>query len=54
MSNLLFNIRFGCWFLQITDSYDFSWTYSDYHEKERQFDPDWEWFALYCAFGKSI
>lgn len=32
MSNLRINIRLLMWHFQVTDNWNFSWTYNDYHK----------------------
>jgi hypothetical protein len=49
MSNLLFNIRFGCRHFQISRNMPYiAWHYNPAHEG----NPTNKWFAVYCAFGK--
>lgn len=53
MSNLYFNIRFGTYHFQwAKDSPYFSFSQNSRQVADREFDPDWKWFAIYCAFGK--
>lgn len=51
MSNLWFNIRFGCRHLQIRrDSPYVAWIYNPGYEG----NPTGRWFEVYCVFGKHI
>ena len=42
MSNLRVNIRFLMWHFQITDDWECSWTYNNYHRGLKQ-----GWFGIY-------
>jgi len=47
MSNLLFNIRFGSYHLQLSKEYKLSFHKNKYYIKNK---PN-KWFAVYCWFG---
>ena len=48
MSNLLFNIRFGKYHLQLNREYKLSFHKNGYYILNK---PD-KWLAVYCWFGK--
>lgn len=51
MSNLLFNIRFGTYFFQVTRDWDVSWEQSLPHKHTYRHEPGWKWFEIYTVFG---
>lgn len=46
MSNLILNIRFGEYHLQLTKNWRVRWSHNPYQAEARKSDKDWRWFEI--------
>jgi hypothetical protein len=54
MSNLWFNIRFGKYHWQLSNTWQVSFKYNTYWDHRPQEYVEASWFEIYCAFGRHL